>query len=212
MLDAEMHEGLFVTEKDVLRHREAGERAHLLHDDGNTGVVRLDLILRVQRLTVESKAAAADGIDAAEHLGKGALAGAVFADQTADLAGVDGEGDVVDGVGDAELLVNVLSYKQRFDSGTSLYHAALGTAGGQGNDDQQGCTGDDVLDGCRSTEGNKAVEDDRDDKLADDDRRDRHVIFTECHAKKRAHQRLEVAAHGAHAGQGRHGRQRSAEA
>ena len=118
VLDAHMHEGLLMAEEDVLRDGEAGEGAHLLYDDGHALVVGLDLVAAVQFLPVKGEGAAADGVDAAEHLGEGGLAGAVLADQGADLAGVDGEGDVVDGVGDAEALVNVFRDKKNSAGGS----------------------------------------------------------------------------------------------
>ena len=111
VLHPHMHEGFFMSQVDVFRHCQSGQRAHFLHDDGNACVVRIHLVADMKLFPVQSERASANGIDAAKHLAERALARAVLPDQSADLACSDLKGYIVDRVGDAEALINVFSHQ-----------------------------------------------------------------------------------------------------
>ena len=59
ILDAVADEGILLAEEDVLCDRQAGQGSHLLDDDRDAVAVRVDLVLRVNILTVQREGAAA---------------------------------------------------------------------------------------------------------------------------------------------------------
>ena len=89
VLDAHVHEPVFMPEENVLGDRQAGKRSELLHDDRDTLVVGRDLVLRMDLLPVQDEVPAVDGIDARQHIGKGRLAGTIFTDQCVNFTLVD---------------------------------------------------------------------------------------------------------------------------
>ena len=113
VLDAVLHEAALVAEEQVLRDGEPVQGAELLDDDGDAVVVAVDLVLGRDLLAVEREGARADRQDARQHVGERGLAGAVLADQGVDLAGVEVEGDLLDRVRGAELLIDFVSVKQQ---------------------------------------------------------------------------------------------------
>ena len=103
---------LLPAEEHVLDDVEVVAEREVLVDDldaergGVAGAVDGD------RLAVEAELARVDGVDAADALDQGGLAGAVVADQRGDLAGVGGEVDVVQDLHRAEALVDPAQLEQ----------------------------------------------------------------------------------------------------
>ncbi|GAA3335233.1 hypothetical protein GCM10020358_02660 [Amorphoplanes nipponensis] len=63
-------------------------------------------------VAVEGDRAGVDGVDAADALDQGGLAGAVVADQGGHLAGVDGESDIVQDLDGTEALVDPVEFQK----------------------------------------------------------------------------------------------------
>ena len=85
--------GRLGAEKDVLGDRQIGRDAELLMHHGDAGRVRIARRAEMGFLPVEHEAAREFRMHAGDDLHQRAFAGAVFADETMDLAGVQREVD-----------------------------------------------------------------------------------------------------------------------
>ena len=74
-------------------------------------------------LAKEEDLAGVGGVDAGNVVEDGGLAGAVGADQTVDLAVFDLDGEIIDGVNAAEVLLHILHF-QHGDSVFSAHYSA----------------------------------------------------------------------------------------
>ena len=104
-------------DRDVLQHGHVGHQLDVLEGAGDA---ELDDLLRrrVVDLVAEHRDRAAGRRQhAGDQVEGGALAGAVGADQRHDLAGLDVEGDVVDGDHAAELFARLLDLQQHGGGG-----------------------------------------------------------------------------------------------
>ena len=104
-----MHELILVSQENVFRHRQTGQCPQLLHDDGDTLVVGLHLVLRVDFLAVQDELAAADAVNTRQHIGQRGLAGAVLADEGMHLALVDIERNILHRLRDTEGFAEILN-------------------------------------------------------------------------------------------------------
>lgn len=68
VLDAVLHEAILVPEEDVFGDGQSGERAELLHDDGDAFIIRFDLILRMDFFAIENEFTAVDRVDTGQHI------------------------------------------------------------------------------------------------------------------------------------------------
>ena len=100
-------------DRDVFQHAHVGHQLDVLEGPGDAEFC--DFLRRrvVDVLAVHRDGAAGGGEHAGDQVEGGALAGAVGADQGDDLAGLDVEGNVVDGDHAAELLSRVVDLQQR---------------------------------------------------------------------------------------------------
>ena len=99
-------------DRDVLQHGHVGHQLDVLEGPGDAELCHL-LRRRVVDLLAEHRdRAAGGGQHAGDQVEGRALAGAVGADQRDDLAGLDVEGNVVDGDHAAELLARVVDLQQ----------------------------------------------------------------------------------------------------
>ncbi len=93
-------------EEDVFLHGKMGGEVEFLVDHGDAGAACVHGVLGLEVEAVEVDGAGVGGMGAGEDLHEGALAGAVFADQGVNLAGLDGEVDATKGLGGAESLAD----------------------------------------------------------------------------------------------------------
>ena len=101
-----MPRALLAAEEHVLDDVEVVAEREVLVDDLDAergGVARA---VDGDRLALEQNSPGVDGVDPADALDQSGLAGAVVADERGDLAGVDGEVDVVQHLDGAEALVD----------------------------------------------------------------------------------------------------------
>ena len=93
-----------VADEDVLGDRQVREEARLLVDDRDTERPGVGGPVDLRRLAIQKDRPAVGLVDAGQDLDQRALAGAVLADQGVDLAGQEGERDVVERLGRREAL------------------------------------------------------------------------------------------------------------
>jgi hypothetical protein len=93
----------------VLERRHLGEQPDVLEGARDAGLGHLVHRGRGVGLAAELEAAAVGRVQAGDHVEEGGLAGAVGADQAVDLALVDGDADVRQGLQAAEALVDALA-------------------------------------------------------------------------------------------------------
>ena len=97
-------EELFLAEIDVLRHAHRRDEIGLLKDHRDPSSERFGGRFEVERLSVEDQLAGRQFIDTGQHLHQRGLACAVLSDDRVDLAGAQGEVDVLDCGNAAECL------------------------------------------------------------------------------------------------------------
>ena len=93
-------------ERDVLGDRHPFDQAEILVDEGDLLALAKARRAMLIRLAVDQDLPRIGLVDAAQDLDQGGFAGAVLAEQRDDLAPSDGERDVPQGVGAAEMLVD----------------------------------------------------------------------------------------------------------
>ena len=88
----------------VLERRHLGEQADVLEGAGDAGLGHFVHRRRLVGLAGQLEGAAVGRVQAGHHVEEGGLAGAVGADQAVDLAALDGDADVGQGLQAAEAL------------------------------------------------------------------------------------------------------------
>src|SRR5919107_2222495 len=96
---------VLVAHEDVLRHIEVGEDRRLLVDGCYAGPLRVSRALEGDLLARHTHHTRVGRVDAGHDLDQRGLACSVLAEQRVRLAGVEREGDVVEGLGGVEALV-----------------------------------------------------------------------------------------------------------
>ena len=74
VLDTMLYELVLMAQEDVLSYSKAGQGAQLLHDNGNTLQICLNLVPWMNLLAIQNEFAAAYGINAGQHIGQGGFA------------------------------------------------------------------------------------------------------------------------------------------
>src|SRR5688500_14886973 len=113
-------------QKDVLKHRQIGGEAGLLHDDGDAGVERLAGGAVVERLALVEDLAGIARHMPGDNLRQRGFSGAVGAEEAVDLAGTELQAGARQRPRAVEGLVDV----PRDEDGRSVRHGALRSAYG----------------------------------------------------------------------------------
>jgi hypothetical protein len=105
---------------DVFSNRHPFDQPEILMDEGHILRHASDWWLVAVRPSIQLDITVIDRVDAGEHLDHGRLAGPVFPEQGQDVAGVEVEGDVIDGKRAAKAFAHPLKQKQGRAASVSL--------------------------------------------------------------------------------------------
>ena len=97
---------------DIIQHAHLVEQADILEGTGHTGLADQFGVLAGDVLAVEDDVALGRLVDAGEHVKHGGLAGAVGADQTIEVAFLDGKVQLSNGLQAAESNTQVAYFQQ----------------------------------------------------------------------------------------------------
>ena len=104
---------VLMADEDVLGDVEVGKEQRLLIDRGDAEALALGGVADGHRLAGEQDFAAIGLVDAGHDLDQGRLAGAVFAEQRVDFAGIERQRHVLERLGGVEPLGDVAHFKNR---------------------------------------------------------------------------------------------------
>ena len=102
-----MYELVFMAQEDILCHSQAWQGTKLLHDNGDTLVICLNLVFRMDLFSIQYKGTASDAVDTGQHVGQGWFTGTVLTDQRMYLAFVYVKWNILNRLRDTEGLAKI---------------------------------------------------------------------------------------------------------
>ena len=107
VLDAVSCKFIFVSKKNVFCYGQTGKCSDLLYDDRNSLMICLYLVCSCDLLAFQDKFTGILLIDTCQTGSKCGFTGTIFTDQCMDLAFFEGKGNVVQGMCDAKMFINI---------------------------------------------------------------------------------------------------------